>query len=122
MAKESNFHGVSLSGEDSRRTASTMNTWLREFVAKAADMKKRNLVEFSKTLQMQLAYAQDALHRAEFALERFRVETITLPKEDVAVIAGLKLTNDPALSGFFEQKKRHEAIKQDREALERFIQ
>ena len=122
MAKESNFLGVSLAGEDSRVTAATMNTWLREFVAKAADMKKRNLVEFSKTLQMQLAYAQDALHRAEFALERFRVETITLPKEGVAVVAGLELTTDPALAGFFEQKKRHEALKQDREALERFVE
>src|SRR3712207_832384 len=121
MAPESSFLGVSLAGEDSRLTAATMNTWLREFVAKAADMKKRNLVEFSKTLQMQLAYAQDALHRAEFSLERFRVETITLPKEGVAVVAGLELTTDPALAGFFEQKKRHEALKQDREALERFI-
>lgn len=123
MAKQSNFLLVRLDGEDSRQTAATMNSWIREFVAKAADMKKRNLVEFSRTLQLQLEYAQKALASAEHQLQTFRINTITQPREgSVGIAAGLVETTNPALDAFFKQKEKYETVRQDREALERFLE
>jgi len=120
LPERSNFLWLMLQDEDPRLAASIMNTWVREYVTVAGDLKKRNMVEFSNILTGQLEYAETALHNAESALETFRVHTITLPAEG-GVAAGVEMSRDPALKSFFEKKIEYDNLKHDREALEKVM-
>ena len=122
LPEHSNFLWLSLTGKDSERTARTMNEWTREFVTVAAELKKRNLVEFANILGGQLRYAETSLRDAEMALESFRVNTITLPSEGAtAVVPGVEMTRDPVLNAFFDQRVQYDNVRRDREALERLL-
>lgn len=121
MPEEGNLLRVSLIGYDARRTTLTLNSVMRRFVAAAADLKSRNLVEFSRTLEQQLAYADNDLHTAEMALEAFRVKTITLPSEGTPVPGGLEQTRDPVFANYFQQKVAYESLQHDRMALEQTL-
>ena len=52
----------------------TLQTWADEYVRVAGDLKKRNMVEFSKILEGQLLFAETSLKDAERALEDFKVD------------------------------------------------
>ena len=121
LPENSNFMRVTLSGEDPRRVANTLNLWLHEFVAVAAEVKKRNTTEFAKILQGQLEYAARSLRDAEYALQAFRVGTVTLPSEGNPVAPGLEQTRDPVFNSFFEQKVEHDRVRRDREALQQLL-
>ena len=121
LPRGSNFLRLALVDEDPHRASITLNAWTREFVAAAADLKKRNTVEFSKILQGQLAYAERRLKDAEFALQSFRVNTITLPSEGTAVAPGIEMTRDPVYTNFFAQKVQYDNVKRDREALQALL-
>jgi capsular exopolysaccharide synthesis family protein len=122
LVDRSNFLWLSFRDPDAARAAQILNTWTAEYVKVAEDLKKQNVVEFSKILEGQLLYAQTALHDAERTLENFRVHTITLPSESGPVSAGVEATRDPALKSFFEQKVEYDNIRRDREALERTLE
>ena len=81
LPEGSNLLRVSLTGANPQRLTSIMQALVDEFISVAADLKKRNLVEVSKTLEKQLDVAAKDLHDAENALQVFRVRTITLPTE-----------------------------------------
>jgi polysaccharide biosynthesis transport protein len=122
LVDRSNFLWLSFRDPDAGRAAQILNTWTAEYVKVAEDLKKQNMVEFSKILEGQLMYAQTALADAERSLENFRVHTITLPSESGPVAAGVEATRDPALKSFFEQKVDYDNIRRDREALERTLE
>ena len=119
--ENSNFMWLNLQGEDPNLTARTLNTWLREYVSVATELKNRNLVEFSKILSTQLSFAEQNMRSAEQSLESFRVHTITLPQEGGPIAPGVEATRDPALKSFFEQKIEYDNLRNDREALEKII-
>jgi len=118
----SNFLWLTYKDPDPRLGARTLNTWVDEYVRVAADLKKRNVVEFANILEGQLQYAEKATQDAEAAYQNFRVNAITLPTEGGPVAAGVvEQQRDPALNSFFEQKIAHDNLRHDREALEKSI-
>jgi succinoglycan biosynthesis transport protein ExoP len=121
LQEKSNFLALRLRDDKPELAARTMNLWLHEYVAVAAELKKRNIVEYSGILDGQLKYSETALHDAESALENFRVHTITLPAEGGPVAAGVTETRDPALKSYFDQKAQFDDLRHDREALEKIV-
>jgi capsular exopolysaccharide synthesis family protein len=98
-----------------------MNVWMHEYVNVAQQLKKQNVVEYSRILSDQLSVAERSLHDAENALEKFKVSTITLPTESSPIAAGVQTTTDPAIANYFSQKFQYDDLKHDREALERIL-
>lgn len=121
LPRESNFLWLRLRDQDPQIAQLTLNTWVREYVEVASELKKRNVVQFARILSGQLGYAERSLRDAERALENFRVHTITLPAEGGPVAPGLEMTRDPALKSFFDQKIAFDDIRHDREALEKVM-
>ncbi|HKW10871.1 MAG TPA: polysaccharide biosynthesis tyrosine autokinase [Gemmatimonadaceae bacterium] len=121
LAEQSNFLRLRLSGSQSQLTASTLNEWLRQFIAVAADMKRNKLSELTRILGVQLAYAESLLKRDEVALESFRVHAITLPAEGGPVAAGVEATRDPVMQDYFAQRVAYENARRDRESLEQLL-
>jgi len=118
LPEQGNLMGVSLTGDDRWRAASTLNAVVHEFIDAAAELKRRNLVEFARTLEQQVAYADEQLRDADNALETFRAHTITLPSEGTPVIAGLEQTRDPVFRSFFEQRIALDSLTHERQAIE----
>lgn len=120
---QSNFLKLRLTGQDPVHTAEILNLWVKQFVNTAAELKRRNLTEFSRILQEQLDYSNRQLRDAEIALETFRVNTITQPSENATVAgpAGLEQTRDPVFTAFFNKKVDYDQLKRDRMALERMV-
>ena len=121
LPPQSNFLRLTLSGNDPQKTATTLNEWVDQFLATAAVLKKRELVEFTKILEEQLRYAERELRQAEIALENFKITTITQPSDGTPVAGGSELTRDPVFENFFNQKLQFDDIRRDREALENII-
>jgi capsular exopolysaccharide synthesis family protein len=121
LPRESNFLWLRFRDEDPKMAQLILNTWVKEYVDVASELKKRNVVQFARILSGQLGYAERSLRDAERALENFRVHTITLPAEGGPVAPGLEMTRDPALKSFFDQKIAFDDIRHDREALEKVI-
>jgi len=119
MRERSSVMRLTLSGEDPNVIAKSLNVLAREFVTTADELKKRNLVEMTRTLREQVAYAEGELQAAENALESFRVRTITLPAEGGPVAAGIQATQPAVFNSFFTQKIEYDNIRHDRESLER---
>ena len=119
MAQGSNFLWLTFSDVDGVLAQRTLNTWVDEYVRVAADLKKRNVVEFARILEGQLHFAEKATQDAEAAYQNFRVNTIILPTEGGPVAArGVENERDPALASFFDQKIEYDNLRNDREALE----
>jgi polysaccharide biosynthesis transport protein len=121
LAPQSNFLRLTYENPNRDIAERTLNTWTAEYVSVAGDLKKRNMVEFSRILEGQLDFAKKSLEDAERALEGFRVHTITLPAEGGPVAAGVEATRDPAMSSYFNQKQQYDDLKNDRESLEKAI-
>ena len=119
LPERSNFLRVTLTGADPARTTAILNTWINEFVATAADLKKRNLVDLATVLGNQLNIAKEGLTRAENAFESYRTRTITLPSEGARGGGGAEPARDPVMDNFFRQRISRDDIRQDRQALER---
>src|SRR5262249_25499019 len=122
----SNLLRVTLSGTNPQRLTAIMQALVDEFVATAADLKTRNLVEVARTLEKQLDVASKDLRDAENSLESFRVHTITLPTEaspppaaaravatSTTPSAGAAAANDdidPGSDNFFAEQRSYDAI------------
>ena len=118
----SNFLNLTLTDEDPKLAAMTLNALTKEYVSVAGELKRRNVSEFARILEGQLLYAETALKDAETALESFKIHTITLPSEGNQINAGTLGTLDTrpaAMKVFFDRKIDYENLKSDREALER---
>ncbi len=121
MGDNSNFLRLSLTGQDKWRTADLLNTWMEEFVATAADLRRRNMSDVAGILESQRESAQGALRTAENDLQAFRSSTITEPGEGAvgtsSAIAGGG-ASDALATAFFKNQSDYEAIQRDRQALE----
>lgn len=117
FSPESNLLGLTLRGADPQRITAIMTVLLDEFIATAAELKKRNVIEVGKALRQQLDHVERELRDAEVALENFRVRTITLPSE-AAAGSGADATRNPVFDTFFERQIEYENVRRDRRALE----
>ncbi len=121
MAQDGNFLRLQLTGPDPVRLTSTMNALSDQFVAVAADLKKRKLTELSRILAEQVASVGQQLRDAESKLESFKVQTITKPNDATPINPGVSTTQGTVLGEYFTQKMQADALKRDRENLERVL-
>lgn len=112
------FLVLKLAGTDPKQIAATLNSVQNHFVEAAAELKKAKLVELSKVLEEQVSKQEGKLRSAEGALESFKVSTITQPREEVAIAAGLQMTQNTAYNRYFDQRVSVETIRNDRRAIE----
>jgi capsular exopolysaccharide synthesis family protein len=117
----SSFLKLVLRGDDPARTAATLNAWVVQFVAKATELKKMNVMSYARILEGQRVYASSNLTAAENALLRFSVSTATEPSERQSAIAGVDRTTNPAFDAYFRDKIIAENYKHDRESIERLL-
>lgn len=118
---EGQFLRIALTGGDPQRIAQTVNAWADQLVRSSAELKKRHLFEFEKTLSEQLAVSANQLHSAEAQLEQFRVETITLPSGASSGTVGGQAAMDPVVSNYFQEKMTLDEVRSERIALERMV-
>ena len=117
MPEDGQFLTITLSGSDPNHIATTLNSWVEEFVNSSSDLKKRHLLEFKKTLGEQLSVAEGQLRSSEGELERFRERTITLPSAGPAAQAA----PEQAIGGYFQQKSALAEVQSERLALEQML-
>jgi len=114
MDLSGNFLRLSLIGRDPERVAALLNAVAERYLEVAGDLKSAKLLELTKILDQQLAYAANQLRAAEVALEGHRVQTITLPSEPATPIV-------PAFASYFDLKVEREQLRRDRQAVERVL-
>jgi tyrosine-protein kinase Etk/Wzc len=121
--EQSDFVLITFSDRDRDLAASIVNQWLREFIAVAADLKKRKLSEFSATLNGQLQQFKSTLDAAESQLQTFRVNTITLPTESGhgPIAAGVEQTMDPVMRDYVNRKIEYDNIRNDIQVLREML-
>ena len=114
-----NFLRVGLRGTNPRTTAATINALVERYVQVADELKRDKLTELVGILRDQLAQAERKLRDSESLLQRFRVQTITLPSDRATpVVPGLAVTRDPVLTSFFDTKIELEQVRRDREGIQ----
>jgi capsular exopolysaccharide synthesis family protein len=122
LAEGSNLILLGLSGTPQQKPAETLNAWGEQFVRIAADLKTARLSQFVRILTAQRAEAEQRLRSAEMALTQFRVNTVALPSEGLAVkpagLNGVEM-RDPVFDQYFKDRYDLQAIQRDREALDR---
>ena len=121
LLQGSNLISLRLSGTPQQKPAETLNAWGEQFVRIAADLKTARLSQFVKILSSQRAEAEQRLKSAELALQQFRVNTIALPSEGMAVkpgVNGIEL-RDPVFDNFFQERLTLQTLQRDRAALDR---
>ena len=117
----SSFMLLNLTGDNSNRTATTLNAWVEQFVSVATALKKKNVTSYATILEGQRDYAANNLLSAEAALEGFSVRTATEPTERQSALAGVERTTSPAFDAYFNDKVVAENFKKDRESIERLL-
>jgi capsular exopolysaccharide synthesis family protein len=135
MDLEGNFLRIELQGPDPTEVTTVVNALADRYVKVAAELKLQKLSELTKILDEQVQSAHRNLQDAESALERFRVQTITLPSDrtgpSTTAVAG---TGDAAalgsspdrvregvFGGFFDMQVDREQARRDGDALRRLL-
>ena len=108
-----NFLRVALTSPNGTDAAATVNAVADRYVAVATDLKRVKVTELSRLLNEQLQAAEANLHKAERALEDFRVRTIMLPAEPVA---GSAARTSP-VSEFLTRRVQEDQLRRDQDAL-----
>ncbi len=126
MQLGSNFITLTLTGPDQFGTAALLNVWMKQFVSKAAELRRQNLEEQAAIMAAQKAAADTSLHGAENSLESFRKGAITKPS-DVTVVPAAGATvgetppQDVLANEFFRSQTTYQNVKQTRQTLEALI-
>jgi polysaccharide biosynthesis transport protein len=116
------FMNVSLTGTDAEQTAMLVNAILDQFVDLADRLKKEKAVQLTADLEKQLQRADSATRVAETALENYRINTITEPREDVLPLpSGLAQTQPTVMGNYFAKRTQLSAIRRDRRAIEEVL-
>jgi capsular exopolysaccharide synthesis family protein len=121
LPPQSRFIKLSLKGQRSQEIAKTMNAVLREFVAEAAALKKRNLTDQRIALGEQLEQSQANLQNFERQLQDVKVKNALKRPEGLPISPTGVTTYDPGTSNFFNLKVAAEAAHQDRIAVESLL-
>jgi capsular exopolysaccharide synthesis family protein len=120
LAEGANLIVMRLSGTAQQKPAQTLNAWGDVFVKIATALKAAKVTASTKVLEQQRSQAERTLAEKEQAFERFRVGTITLPSEALAIGSGPTSTvrNDPAVDNYTASKYQLEALSRERQQLE----
>jgi succinoglycan biosynthesis transport protein ExoP len=120
IGPEGNFLRLTLSGENSKRTADVLNAVGERYVAVAADLRRQKVTEVSGVLGAKAAEAAGALRAAENAFEAHRVRAITLPSDagSSPTMRGAGDGPTPSAALFAAQNDR-ESVAASRTALDR---
>lgn len=120
--RENNFLNLSYSDSDPERAAATLNSLVSRFVEEAATQKRQKLTQLSAVLDSQVMGQATKLRNSEQALEGFRVGTVTELREEAPVAPGLQLTQSTVYGQYFTMRNELDALRRDREAIERLLQ
>lgn len=121
VGQNSNLMRFQLSGSKPGLLSTTLNTVAREFVSEAIRLKRENLTVSAEATEEQLQQATAQLSAAQTALEKFKINTITLPSEQLALAPGVSTTMNPVFTAYFSDRVAYEQIRRDREALDRIV-
>jgi capsular exopolysaccharide synthesis family protein len=120
---KSNFIRIGLSGKNREQVAMIVNALCEQFVALAADLKRRNLTAMREVLDSQVNTAQVNLRDSEARLKGFQTNTITAPRSGVlGMTPGLVATTGPTQQVYNSQAVQLEQLRQDRQQLETVLQ
>jgi tyrosine-protein kinase Etk/Wzc len=97
--------------EDPREASSILNQITDKFIQTATDLKNQKQREVVQFLEEQTGEAAAELAASELALERFKVQTVTLPGEREPAIPGMLGTRDPVFSAYFQRRLDAEELR-----------
>ncbi len=110
-----NFLRVVLTGPSPGRVARVLNAVIERYVEVAADLKRGKLVQRVNILEEQLARSRAHLDTTEVELERFRIETITLPTDAATpIVGGIAETRGPVFDDYFRKQIDRDFYQRDR--------
>lgn len=122
MDRQNQFIRLSLRGEDPERLTRILGAVMQKVVDEAADLKSAKVAEQTGVLQEQLLNMEQELNSAEQALESFKVNTVTLPREESPpVAAGLQETRGTVFSDFFSRSVLREELQHDQERIRQIL-
>lgn len=116
-SQRSRFVRVYYAATNPERAKRTLNEVLRAFVREAATLKRASLVETSGALDSQLLSAEQRMNDAQVALERFKINTVGLAKEDVPIVPGLAATTSYTYGTFQQLQIIADSLRRDRREL-----
>jgi succinoglycan biosynthesis transport protein ExoP len=119
IGPEGNFLRLTLSGENSKRTAAVLNAVGERYVAVAADLRRQKVTEVSTVLGAKTAEAAGALRAAENAFEAHRVRSITLPSDAGSSPTSRGAETASPSAAFFAAQNEREDVSASRSALDR---
>ena len=122
LAEGAGLIQMRLSGKQQQKPAETLNAWGEEFVKIATRLKAARVTASSKVLAEQRAEADRRLSDAERKYEQFRVQTIALPSDALAIQGGGVVSafrNDPVMDNYTSSKIALEGLRRERVQLER---
>lgn len=112
------FVKLALGGQESEKTAATLNALLKEYETSAAVMKRVNLTAEAGVVDTQLRGAYERLRSAEQALLAFQTGSITKPRMELPVTPGLQSTSPQGYTAFIGKREAAEALRRDRRDLQ----
>jgi tyrosine-protein kinase Etk/Wzc len=122
LSRDGSALRLSLTGTDPVRVAAILNDIVNRFISVATRLKSDKLTTVTRVLGEQLESARSDLTAAETELQRFKVQTITLPDQGAVTSAAAGLADtDPARSAFFRLRVDKDALTRDRDAIARAI-
>ena len=119
LAEGANLIVMRLAGTAQQRPAETLNAWGDEFVKIATELKAAKVKASTEVLAQQRDQAAKTLADKERAFEQYRVQTINLPSDALAIGPGTggAVRNDPALDNYTASKYQLEDISRQRQQL-----
>ena len=116
----SNLLRISLESWNANEAASTLNQWLDQYLAVAAELKKQKNTQLTQTIGDQLSIARDRLARAEKTYQSFQEATIRQSASTASALPGpgqpqqmASSTGDPAVATYLALKVEHENLSRD---------
>ena len=119
LAEGANLIVMRLAGTAQQRPAETLNAWGDEFVKIATELKAAKVKASTEVLAQQRDQAAKTLSEKERAFEQYRVQTINLPSDALAIGPGTggAVRNDPALDNYTASKYQLEDVSRQRQQL-----
>lgn len=109
---------LTLEGQESEKTAATLNSLLREYETRAAVMKRVNLTAEAGVVDTQLRGAYERLRNAEQSLLQFQTGAVILPREELPVAPGLQSTTPSGYSAFLAKREQVDRFTRDKRDLQ----
>lgn len=116
--REDRFLVMQFADANPDHAAATLNALVARFVDEAGKQKKQRLTLFKDELTNQVEQARLRMQAAESALENFKVNTVTMPREDIPVAPGLQMTSSTVYGSYFQQRQTLETLRRDRQSME----